>query len=105
MPTETPDPSPSVSVEAPDPSAGDDLIEQLRGPEGARVRVRLLDQLADLALRLEKAKRSGLAPEAYTRVQVALAAVESAKSTLDSIRVDSSAGAVAPAHQPGEKSR
>ena len=69
------------------PGAQADLMEQLRGPEGSRVRADALGQLEALEGRLEVLRREGISPNRATALEAALLAVKSARSTLMAIEV------------------
>jgi hypothetical protein len=65
----------------------DDLITQLRSNRGAVVRQHLLDQLAELELRVSSAIRAGLAREDYRQLEASLLAVRAGRDTLSRLNL------------------
>jgi hypothetical protein len=65
----------------------DDLITQLRSNRGATVRQHVLDQLAELELRVSFAIRGGLVREDYRQLEASLLAVRAGRDTLNRLNL------------------
>lgn len=65
----------------------DDLITKLRSNQGATVRQHVLDQLAELELRVSSAIRAGLVREDYRQLEASLLAVRAGRDTLSRLNL------------------